>query len=314
MDPFFSIVVPVFNQEGKMDRCVESLKNQTFPGFEAIFVDDASTDGSLDSLQPLAKEDERFRIVRHEKNSSVLAARYTGMREAAGEYLLFVDSDDSLSTDACQILYERIREDPADILFFGTRMIPSGKILPAQSAEEPLRCCLDSSAAPSVWKNCYSRKVIAKALERSEPFYCNIGEDCYMSGVFFSCAETFSRLEDVLYCYTEGQGISSAVANSFEKTKRDMGFAEAAGDRIAAYIREYAPQYSELAEKKAENMMRVVMFQHVYYEEDWNKVFEYMELFHSDKHRKIFEYGCRRILPAKVKRSLGMKVTNEDLQ
>lgn len=314
MKPFFSIVVPVYNQKGKMERCVESLKNQTFRDFEVIFVDDGSTDASYEYLRQCEAETAQFHVVRHEENRSLLAARYTGMRNAKGNYLLFIDSDDSVSPDACRILYDKLQQKNVDILFFGSKMLPSENILPAQSVDEPLRACLDNSFPPSVWKNCYSMGVIEKALERTEAFYCNMGEDSFLSCVFFSCAETYSRVEDTLYYYTEGQGMSSAVANSAEKTARDLRSVEASGEHIIDCIGKYAPQYSELAEKKAENMAWFVMFQHVYFEEDWDRVFEYMELFNNEKHRKVFERGCRKLFPAKVKRSLGMKVTNDDFQ
>lgn len=313
MNPFFSIVVPVFNQIGNMELCIESLRSQTFDDFEVIFVDDASTDGSWEYLRRLETENARFRIVRHEKNSSVLAARYTGMREARGEYLLFVDSDDSISADACRILYEKIQEEAADILFFGAVMLPSAAVIPAQSLVEPLKACLEGRYYPSVWKNCYSKKVIRKALEKSEPFCCNIGEDSYMTCVLFCCADTYARVEEILYYYIEGQGISSVSSNSPEKTVRDLQYADAAGEHIVAFIREHLPEYSYIAEKKAENILRYVLFQHVYYEEDWSIAIECLKPFNDEKHRKIFEYGCRKLLPAKVKRSLGIKLTEDEL-
>ena len=313
MSPFFSIVVPVYNQIGKMELCIESLKSQTFGDFEVIFVDDASTDGSYEFLRRVEEEDTRFHTVRHKKNSSVLAARYTGMRRAKGKYLLFVDSDDSISANACQILYERIQKEPADILLFGAVMIPSMVTVAAQK-EEPIRTCFNSIGLPSVWKNCYSRKVITKSLERFEPFYCNIGEDSYMCCVLFSCAETFARMEEILYYYIEGQGMSAAIENSLESTAQDLQYAETAGEHIMKYVREYIPQYSDLAERKTEDIVRFVLFRHVYFEEDWSNVFKYMELFNNEKHKKAFEYGCKKLFPAKVKHSMGMKVMETDLQ
>ena len=68
MKPYFSIIVPLFNQETKLEKCIESLKGQTYRDFEVLIIDDGSTDGSVALVQKLTEGDSRFRIIRHEKN------------------------------------------------------------------------------------------------------------------------------------------------------------------------------------------------------------------------------------------------------
>ncbi|MBR6054305.1 MAG: glycosyltransferase family 2 protein [Bacteroidales bacterium] len=94
-----SVIVPVFRVEKWIEACYESLKSQTFRDFEALFVDDCSDDGSRGILESLIERDssgDMFKILTHERNAGLSAARNTGVRAASGEYLFFLDSDDYL--------------------------------------------------------------------------------------------------------------------------------------------------------------------------------------------------------------------------
>ena len=101
---FFSVLIPVYNQVGKMQECIDSLNAQSFTDLEIIMVDDGSTDDSYQMLLSFAGKDPRIKVFRHEKNSSLVGARYTGMQHASGEYVFFLDSDDSITADAFEIL------------------------------------------------------------------------------------------------------------------------------------------------------------------------------------------------------------------
>lgn len=91
--PFFSIVIPVYNTRKELERCVSSITVQTFRDFELILVDDGSTDGSGALCDRLSQADSRIKTI-HRENGGCSEARNTGVRAAAGEYLMFVDSDD----------------------------------------------------------------------------------------------------------------------------------------------------------------------------------------------------------------------------
>ena len=96
----FSIIVPVYNVEKEIRECLDSFKNQTFGDVEVLLVDDRGTDSSIDIVREYANEDSRFKILTHEKNSGVSAARNTGLDAAQGEIIMFVDSDDWLENNA----------------------------------------------------------------------------------------------------------------------------------------------------------------------------------------------------------------------
>ena len=93
-----SIIIPLYNSESYLERLADSLKAQTYENFEAIFVDDGSTDGSYDLLKRIAKTDDRFKVIRQE-NTGQSGARNTGIKNANGEFISFVDSDDEVAPD-----------------------------------------------------------------------------------------------------------------------------------------------------------------------------------------------------------------------
>ena len=93
--PLVSIIVPVYNVEAYLSRCLESIAAQTFRDFECILVDDGSTDSSPALCDEWAQRDPRFRVL-HQKNGGISAARNSGMDAAQGQYLVFSDDDDTL--------------------------------------------------------------------------------------------------------------------------------------------------------------------------------------------------------------------------
>jgi CDP-glycerol glycerophosphotransferase len=101
--PRVSVVVPVYNVEEFLETCLDSLTAQTFEDFEAILVDDGSTDRSGEIAQRYAERDPRFRVVK-QANGGLSKARNTGADEARGEFLVFLDSDDALPPNAYELL------------------------------------------------------------------------------------------------------------------------------------------------------------------------------------------------------------------
>ena len=102
-----SVIVPFYNVEKWIADCYESLRAQSFRDFEVIFVDDASPDGSASVLERLLEKDHRpdnFRVVRLERNGGLSAARNAGVRSSSGEYVYFMDSDDTLPPDSLEHL------------------------------------------------------------------------------------------------------------------------------------------------------------------------------------------------------------------
>lgn len=114
----FSFVIPVYNVEPYLKACLDSVLNQTFSDWEAVCVNDGSTDGSAAIFLGYALKDNRFRIVT-QPNGGLSSARNTGMDAAKGEYILFLDSDDWLEPNALEKLLEHL--DDEDMLCFSGR-------------------------------------------------------------------------------------------------------------------------------------------------------------------------------------------------
>lgn len=109
-----SIIVPIYNMEKLLDRCIQSILEQSYQDFELILIDDGSTDRSLELCQKWAEQDSRI-IVKHKKNGGQASARNLGLDIAKGDYIGFVDSDDWIDADMYKVLLSNLLQYDADI-------------------------------------------------------------------------------------------------------------------------------------------------------------------------------------------------------
>ncbi len=112
-----SVIIPVYNVEKYLRECLDSVINQTLKDIEIICVDDGSADGCLDILREYANRDSRIAIFTQE-NGGLSVARNTGVQNACGRYIYFLDSDDKLRIDACEKLYDLASQKNLDVLYF----------------------------------------------------------------------------------------------------------------------------------------------------------------------------------------------------
>lgn len=133
-----SIIIPIFNVEPYIERCLQSVVSQTCTCFECILVDDCGTDGSMPSAEQFIQNysgEIHFRILRHENNCGLSAARNTGINAAIGEYIYFMDSDDAITPDCIETLLNIARKYPnADYvqgnIVTGSEQLMEGRIDP----------------------------------------------------------------------------------------------------------------------------------------------------------------------------------------
>jgi len=116
MYPRVSIIVPVYNVEKYLDRCIDSILLQTYTDFECILVDDYSPDSCPEMCDRYAKQDVRIKVVHKTQNEGLPLARKTGFENSSGEYIQFVDSDDWIEPDMIEKLYTAAVESGADIV------------------------------------------------------------------------------------------------------------------------------------------------------------------------------------------------------
>ena len=117
-----SVIVPVYNVESYLRKCLDSIVGQTYKKLEIILVDDGSTDGSGSICDEYAKEDHRIKVI-HKDNDGVSSARNIGIDNVEGKYILFVDADDIVNERYVEILYIELLKHKVDIVFCGIKSI-----------------------------------------------------------------------------------------------------------------------------------------------------------------------------------------------
>lgn len=122
-----SVIVPIYNVEAYLERCIRSLIGQSCPNLEIILVDDGSTDNSLSICQAYARQDPRIKLI-HKENGGLASARNAGMEASTGEYIGFVDSDDWISPDTYQKMADLIERHHPDVIRFGYQKVRNGQV------------------------------------------------------------------------------------------------------------------------------------------------------------------------------------------
>ncbi|MGL6299894.1 glycosyltransferase [Streptococcus iniae] len=129
INPKISVIVPVYNAEKTISKCIQSLLEQTFQEFELILVNDGSKDNSLQLLKEFEEHHSNFKVI-DQVNGGASIARNTGLDAASGDYIVFVDIDDYLDSDYLDVLYQEIVKTGNDIVISSLRMVDNqGKVV-----------------------------------------------------------------------------------------------------------------------------------------------------------------------------------------
>ena len=142
-----SVIVPVYNVERYLRRCVDSILHQTYQDLEVLLVDDGSTDASGAICDEYAAQEERVTAV-HQKNGGLSAARNAGLERAQGTYLCFVDSDDFLDSRMLETLCRDLQEQDADVAVVGFRTFEREEELAPAELAVPVQCMTGRGAVP----------------------------------------------------------------------------------------------------------------------------------------------------------------------
>lgn len=220
-----SILVPVYNTEFFLRNCLDSLINQTFKDIEIICVNDGSTDTSLDILKEYSQKDSRIKIVSLEKNEGLARARYHGIINAKGKYIMFVDSDDYLELSACEKAYQYIEKYQVDILHFSTNILPFGLVdmkdlndkrsfvdayVKKLSGDKIFsECYLKHKFGWNLWNKIYKSEVVKAVAPYIPNKRCIISEDMFIFSMIIHFSKTYYGVNDRLYNYRFGSGVST---------------------------------------------------------------------------------------------------------
>ena len=123
MSPLISIIIPVYNTEKHLSKCLKSAINQSFTNIEIIIVNDCSPDNSEEIIKYYIQKDNRIIYLKHETNKGLLQARYDGMSIARGEYVLALDSDDWLDLNACREIAKTIKRHSPEIIQISLKIL-----------------------------------------------------------------------------------------------------------------------------------------------------------------------------------------------
>lgn len=164
IEPKISVIIPVYNAEKWISRCLESIIKQTFKDFEIIIINDASTDKSYGIVKKYILKDERIIIINKEKNEGTMSARESGYTKAKGKYIIFSDADDYFPQNAFQLLYNTIITDQSDIVFGGYTIINNNlskkniiRHIPMNSSSKEIQnLFLEQKIPYTLWGNIYS--------------------------------------------------------------------------------------------------------------------------------------------------------------
>lgn len=210
-----SVLIPVYGVEDYIDRCARSVLSQGYADVEYIFVDDASPDRSIEILYGILKEYPRrdARIITHEYNQGLAAARNTAVDAATGDYILHVDSDDHLaSPHALERLAARAAETDADIVIFDRVDFRPERAY--DSPHEYVKDLLWRRARPTLWNKLLRRTLYDDV--RAVPGL-DYGEDFYVMPQLAYHSHRIEKLDEALYCYNEDNAGSFSNTLSPEK-------------------------------------------------------------------------------------------------
>ena len=121
-NPLVSVIVPVYNVEKYLKRCLDSIVNQTYKNIEVICIDDGSPDNSINILREFEKKDNRIKIIR-QKNMGLSKARNVGIDYSSGKYILFVDSDDCIENNMVELMLKKIEDNKLDLVICGNTYV-----------------------------------------------------------------------------------------------------------------------------------------------------------------------------------------------
>lgn len=196
-----SIIVPVYNSEKTIKRCIDSLLKQTYNDIEIIIIDDGSTDKSNNIIRTYKLKSKNIRVI-EQSNQGVSIARNRGLSEATGDYIMFVDSDDCLDREACYKLIDEMDED-IDLIIFGLNIYQNGILLRTPHLENGI-CKLDE-LQDNYWKlrkiNLGPCNKIYKFNKINQYFDAtlSLGEDTKFVIDYLKNVDSIKILEDCLY-------------------------------------------------------------------------------------------------------------------
>ncbi|STQ83546.1 putative beta-1,3-galactosyltransferase [Helicobacter fennelliae] len=299
MQPKISLIIPTFNVESYIARCLESCINQTLHDIEILIIDDCGSDDSIQIAKDYASKDKRVKIIQNPKNLGAFASRIYGIKFAQGEYVAFLDADDYLNLNACEMMYQQVKYfaknsqnthktcNTPDIVHFKAHYHVSHSntsaptllssllhkiryILPTRFSTKPLKneqiaynFFLKSSNFPkfTIWDKCYKASLVREAISYLESitYPLIMAEDMLKFFYIANLAKSYVSTPHRLYHYM--LNTQSTTQNPRNKTKKiqDMRF-------IIEFLQCHcdvpnAPYAKQIAQKLSTNLASLIVLE-----------------------------------------------------
>lgn len=227
MNPKVSVIIPIHNAEQYLKECLESVVNQTQKEIEIICVNDASTDASASILDQYAAQDSRIKIITYSTNKSASQARKDAVLDSTGQYIMFLDADDSLELSACKSLSNMMDKYKVDILQFGTFVdaLPTVKestIKFFTHFAKPYHgflygkeifegCFKERKFRFTLWNKIYTSSLCKKAFSHVKDGFFPKAQDLYAFFILAWFAKSYYGIDKKFYHYNYGRGITGVA-------------------------------------------------------------------------------------------------------
>ena len=242
--PLISVIVPIYNVEDYLDRCVKSIVNQTYNYLEIILVDDGSPDNCPQLCDDWVKKDNRIKVI-HKENGGLSDARNAGMKIAAGKYIGFIDSDDFVAQDFFETLLSVMQKENSDIVECGVvKFYEDGSF--EEHSDDLAVVTFETESALSgliaenpfhqhVWNKLYKTQLV-----NDIPYAVGkLNEDEFWTYQVFGRAQKVSKINKTMYYYF--QRSSSIMGEGYNIRRLDALEGKVARQE---YIEEYYPELS----------------------------------------------------------------------
>ncbi|KRL02600.1 glycosyltransferase family 2 protein [Liquorilactobacillus capillatus] len=226
--PFFSIIIPIYNQDRFLSECLRSVVNQTFQDFECILVNDGSTDNSLEICRIFQKKYSQKFILKNKANEGVVETRRKGIEISRGKYIVFLDSDDKLSLNALNVLKNSLKLKKVDLLLFNLSKseklnVPmysygfeTSTYFQGSSMQYIYQLILGTEKLNSLSSKCINRKLFSKIQESKNERSISTYEDFMESLKIVDNSNSVMYISDILYYYRENKTSVTSYYNRME--------------------------------------------------------------------------------------------------
>ena len=277
-----SIIIPVYKVEKYLEKCIQSVINQTYENLQIILVDDGSPDNCGKICDEYAKKDHRIEVI-HKSNGGLSDARNKGLEIAKGEYIGFVDSDDYIEADMYEVLYNLLKQYNADVSICNFYTVSQGKIS-IKNADNGINeynrieilkeILLDKNIQSYAWNKLYKKELFDEIKYPIGKKYEDIGTTFYLlekcnKVVVTGKSEYYyiNRQDSIVNNVTE-----STITDYIELIIQRYDYLEENIKELSSYNKDYLKRILKTAEKDIKSLNEVGDYTKKKYEELYNKV------------------------------------------